>query len=97
MRVSLDEQHDLSVGLPKRFYAQSSVRDGSGFFGTGRAGQDCVIVATSALELGIDVGDLDLVLQIDAPSSVASFCSAWAGATTDNRPTSSCTSHATNA
>jgi len=36
-------------------------------------GRDCVIVATSALELGIDVGDLDQVLQIDAPSSVASF------------------------
>ncbi len=36
-------------------------------------GQDCVIVATSALELGIDVGDLDHVVQIDAPSTVASF------------------------
>lgn len=36
-------------------------------------GQNCVIVATSALELGIDVGDLDHVLQIDAPASVASF------------------------
>lgn len=36
-------------------------------------GRDCVIVATSALELGIDVGDLDQVLQVDAPSSVASF------------------------
>jgi ATP-dependent helicase Lhr and Lhr-like helicase len=36
-------------------------------------GQDCVIVATSALELGIDVGDLDHVLQIDSPPSVASF------------------------
>lgn len=36
-------------------------------------GRDCVIVATSALELGIDVGDLDQVLQIDAPSTVASF------------------------
>lgn len=35
--------------------------------------QDCVIVATSTLELGIDVGDLDRVLQIDAPRSVASF------------------------
>ncbi len=35
--------------------------------------RDCVIVATSALELGIDVGDLDRVLQVDAPSSVASF------------------------
>lgn len=36
-------------------------------------GSDCVIVATSALELGIDVGDLDRVYQIDAPTSVASF------------------------
>jgi ATP-dependent Lhr-like helicase len=35
--------------------------------------RDCVIVATSALELGIDVGDLDRVLQLDAPGSVASF------------------------
>ncbi len=36
-------------------------------------GQNCVIVATSALELGIDIGDLHRVIQIDAPSSVASF------------------------
>lgn len=36
-------------------------------------GTDCVIVATSALELGIDVGDLDHVIQIDAPSTVSSF------------------------
>ncbi|MDF1714235.1 MAG: helicase-related protein, partial [Akkermansiaceae bacterium] len=35
--------------------------------------QDCVIVATSTLELGIDVGDLDRVIQVDAPWSVASF------------------------
>jgi ATP-dependent Lhr-like helicase len=35
--------------------------------------QDCVIVATSTLELGIDVGDLDRVIQVDAPFSVASF------------------------
>ena len=34
---------------------------------------DCVIVATSTLELGIDVGDLNRVIQIDAPTSVASF------------------------
>ena len=36
-------------------------------------GQDCVIVATSTLELGIDVGDLDRVIQIDAPYTVSSF------------------------
>ena len=35
--------------------------------------KDCVIVATSTLELGIDVGDLDHVIQIDAPSTVSSF------------------------
>ena len=35
--------------------------------------KDCVIVATSTLELGIDVGDLDYVIQIDAPSTVSSF------------------------
>ncbi|TQJ20798.1 ATP-dependent Lhr-like helicase [Micromonospora sp. A202] len=35
--------------------------------------RDCVIVSTSTLELGIDVGDLDRVIQIDSPSTVASF------------------------
>ena len=35
--------------------------------------EDCVIVATSVLELGVDVGNLDRVIQIDSPSTVASF------------------------
>ncbi|MGV9482748.1 helicase-related protein, partial [Gordonia aichiensis] len=35
--------------------------------------RDCVIVSTSTLELGIDVGDLDRVIQIDSPATVASF------------------------
>lgn len=35
--------------------------------------RDCVIVATSTLELGIDVGDLDRVIQIGAPRAVASL------------------------
>lgn len=35
--------------------------------------RDCAIVATSTLELGIDIGDLDRVIQIDAPRTVASF------------------------
>lgn len=35
--------------------------------------KDTVIVATSTLELGIDVGDLDRVIQIDAPRTVSSF------------------------
>jgi ATP-dependent helicase Lhr and Lhr-like helicase len=32
-----------------------------------------VIVSTSALELGLDVGDLDRVIQINAPPTVAAF------------------------
>ena len=35
--------------------------------------RDTVIVATSTLELGIDIGDLDRVIQIDAPRTVSSF------------------------
>jgi ATP-dependent Lhr-like helicase len=35
--------------------------------------RDTVIVATSTLELGIDIGDLDWVIQIDAPRTVSSF------------------------
>lgn len=35
--------------------------------------RDCVIVSTSTLELGIDVGDLDRVIQINVPSTVAAF------------------------
>jgi ATP-dependent helicase Lhr and Lhr-like helicase len=35
--------------------------------------RDCVIVATSTLELGIDVGDLDRVIQVNNPPSVAAF------------------------
>jgi ATP-dependent helicase Lhr and Lhr-like helicase len=37
------------------------------------AGPDCAIVATSTLELGIDVGDLDRAVQVGAPASVTSF------------------------
>ncbi|TDD40592.1 DEAD/DEAH box helicase [Actinomadura sp. KC06] len=35
--------------------------------------RDCVIVSTSTLELGIDVGDLDRVIQLNTPSTVAAF------------------------
>lgn len=34
--------------------------------------RDCVIVSTSTLEFGIDVGDLDRVIQLGAPNTVAS-------------------------
>ncbi len=52
-----------SLGLDERQRAERAFAEG----------RDCVIVATSALELGIDVGDLDRVVQIDAPWSVSSF------------------------
>jgi Lhr-like helicase len=35
--------------------------------------RNCVIVATSTLELGVDVSDLDRVIQVNAPLTVASF------------------------
>ena len=37
------------------------------------SGQNTAIVCTATMELGIDVGDLDQVIQVDAPGSVASF------------------------
>jgi ATP-dependent Lhr-like helicase len=52
-----------SLSREERRYTERS-------FAQGGAG---AIVATSALELGIDIGDLDRVVQIDAPYSVASF------------------------
>ncbi|MFY9343404.1 MAG: DEAD/DEAH box helicase [Planctomycetota bacterium] len=52
-----------SVSLDERKRAEEAFAQGT----------DCVIVATSTLELGIDVGDLDRVIQLDAPGSVASF------------------------
>ena len=50
--------------------SQDERRQAEGAF-AGR--DDCVIVATSVLELGIDVGDLHRVIQIDAPATVSSF------------------------
>lgn len=38
-----------------------------------RQGQSCCIVCTSTMELGLDVGDLDLVLQLGAPATVSGF------------------------
>ena len=52
-----------SLALSERAAAEKAFEEGT----------NCVIVATSALELGIDVGDLDHVIQIDAPNSVSSF------------------------
>jgi ATP-dependent Lhr-like helicase len=55
--------HHSSVSLEERRAAEERFAHG---------GNAC-IVCTSTLELGIDVGDLDLVFQANAPTSVSSF------------------------
>lgn len=65
LRAAGEETHvsHSSLSADERRIAEQAFADGG----------NCVIVATSTLELGIDVGDLDRVIQIDAPSTVASF------------------------
>jgi ATP-dependent helicase Lhr and Lhr-like helicase len=55
--------HHSSVSLEERMMAEERFQQG----------QDTCIVCTSTLELGIDVGDLDTVLQANAPTTVSSF------------------------
>jgi ATP-dependent Lhr-like helicase len=62
LRIDTYVSHS-SVNLEERQRAEAAFAQGS----------NCVIVATSTLELGIDVGDLDRVIQIDAPVSVSAF------------------------
>ncbi len=55
--------HHSSVSFEERAEAEERFHRGS----------NAAIVCTSTLELGIDVGDLDLVLQANAPSTVSAF------------------------
>ncbi len=55
--------HHSAVSKDERLIAEQEFHSGS----------DACIVCTSTLELGIDVGDLDKVLQADAPDTVSSF------------------------
>lgn len=55
--------HHSSVSLEERRLAEERFHHG----------REASIVCTSTLELGIDVGDLDEVMQADAPSTVSSF------------------------
>ena len=55
--------HHSSVSAAER-------RDAEAMF---ESGEDACIVCTSTLELGIDVGDLDRVLQAEATTTVSSF------------------------
>ena len=55
--------HHSAVSKEERLLAEESFHRGA----------DACIVCTSTLELGIDVGDLDGVLQAEAPDTVSSF------------------------
>lgn len=55
--------HHGSVSKEERYAAEERFR----------VGTNACIVATSTLELGIDVGGLDLTFQANAPSTVSSF------------------------
>lgn len=55
--------HHSSVSLEERKAAEQRFAHGT----------NACIVCTSTLELGIDVGDLDLVFQANVPSTVSSF------------------------
>jgi ATP-dependent helicase Lhr and Lhr-like helicase len=55
--------HHSAVSREERLLAEQEFHQGS----------DACIVCTSTLELGIDVGDLDKVLQANAPDTVSSF------------------------
>jgi ATP-dependent helicase Lhr and Lhr-like helicase len=55
--------HHSSVSVEERTTAEERFHRGS----------NTSIICTSTLELGIDVGDLNLVLQANAPSTVSSF------------------------
>ena len=55
--------HHSAVSREERLLAEERFHSGS----------EACIVCTSTLELGIDVGDLDRVLQVDAPDTVGSF------------------------
>jgi len=55
--------HHSAVSREERQIAEDRFQNGS----------DACIVCTSTLELGIDVGDLDRVMQAEAPDTVSSF------------------------
>ncbi len=66
--------HHGSVSREERQLAEERFHHGSDVGGSSpRSPQGASIVCTSTLELGLDIGDLDLVLQANAPSTVSSF------------------------
>jgi ATP-dependent Lhr-like helicase len=64
-RLSADQvtAHHGSLAKEQRFDAEQRLKSGS----------LKALVATASLELGIDIGDVDLVCQLGSPRSIASF------------------------
>ncbi len=71
-----------SLGRDERRRAEAAFAEGS----------DCVIVATSALELGIDIGDLDRVIQVEAPRPWRRSFNGWGAADGGRRRRATCCS-----
>ncbi|MFN2503488.1 MAG: DEAD/DEAH box helicase, partial [Acidimicrobiales bacterium] len=61
-RVDLTRAHHGSVAREQRLEIEDALK----------AGKLPALVATSSLELGIDMGAIDLVIQVESPTSVAS-------------------------
>jgi ATP-dependent Lhr-like helicase len=60
--TELARAHHGSIALAQRAAIEAALK----------AGEIRAVVATSSLELGIDMGEVDLVVQVGAPASVAS-------------------------
>ena len=75
--VKLKKISDRVKGHPNYFSHHSSVdkdvREYVEFFAKNSRGQNFAIACTSTLELGIDIGTVDEVIQIDATNSISSL------------------------
>ncbi len=65
------ERHGLPVFVHHSSVSREFREEAEAKF-SGKEGP-AALVSTSTLELGIDIGDLDVVLQLDAPATVSSF------------------------
>lgn len=68
--ATLAARGDLDVYVHHSAVARADRERAEAMF---QEGGNAAIVCTSTMELGIDVGDLDRVVQVDAPSRVASY------------------------
>ncbi len=65
---SFARTHHGSMSREQRFEVEQALR----------AGTVRLLCATSSMELGIDVGEIDLVIQVGCPRRFPAPCSGWA-------------------